>query len=85
MDEDEMACKELVELVTEYLEGSLEVAEGIRLEAHLAECDGCSTYLEQMRTTIRLTGMLSEDRIPAEGRERLLRVYRSWRAERASS
>lgn len=85
VDEDEMACRELVALVTEYLEGALEEDERARLEAHLAGCDGCSTYLEQMRTTIRLTGMLTEDRIPAEGRERLLGVYRAWHAERGPS
>ncbi len=43
------------------------------------------TYLEQMRTTIRLTGMLTEDQIPREGRDELLRVFQAWRAERATS
>lgn len=81
----EMSCDELVELVTDYLEGALEESERLRLEAHLAECDGCSVYLEQIRTTIRLTGMLTPDRIPPEGEDELLRVFRTWRAERGSS
>lgn len=74
----EMSCDELVELVTDYLEGALEEPERLRLEEHLADCDGCTVYLEQIRTTIRLTGMLTVDRIPPEGREELLRVFRAW-------
>ncbi len=77
--EDEMSCAELVELVTDYLEGALAGPERARLEEHLAECDGCSAYLEQMRTTIRLTGMLVPEHVPAEGRDELLRVFRAWR------
>ena len=76
---DEMACQELVELVTDYLEGTLLEADRARFEAHLGECDGCTIYLEQMRTTIRLTGMLIEESIPPEGREELLRVFRAWK------
>jgi len=76
----DMDCEELVELVTEYLEDALEASERTRLEEHLAGCDGCTVYLEQMRTTIRLTGMLTGDGIPAEGREALLRVFRAWRS-----
>lgn len=82
-DDGEMACKELVELVTDYLEGALEARERTRLEAHLAECEGCTIYLEQMRATIRLTGMLTEDQVPEAGHDELLRVFRAWRAERA--
>ena len=77
-----MACLALVELVTDYLEGTLEIGERTRLEAHLAGCEGCTTYLEQMRTTIRLTGMLTEDAIPAQGRAELLRVFHAWSADR---
>ena len=51
-----LSCRELVELVTAYLEGTLPAGARKRFEAHLAECDGCTTYLEQMRTTIRLSG-----------------------------
>lgn len=74
----EMNCKSLVELVTEYLEGALPDPDRERLEAHLAACDGCTAYLEQIRTTIRLTGALTEEQIPADARESLLHVYRSW-------
>jgi anti-sigma factor RsiW len=77
----EMNCHTLVELVTDYLEGALPEADRERLEAHLAACDGCTRYLEQIRTTIRLTGRLREEDVDAEARERLLEVYRAWRVE----
>jgi predicted anti-sigma-YlaC factor YlaD len=72
-------CRDLVELVTGYLEGAMPAVERARLEEHLAGCDGCTRYLEQMRITIRLTGMLTEDAIPPEGRDELLGVFRAWR------
>ncbi|HSJ51902.1 MAG TPA: zf-HC2 domain-containing protein [Actinomycetota bacterium] len=77
-----MNCRTLVELVTDYLEGALGDAERTAVEAHLAQCDGCTNYLEQIRTTIRVTGHLHEEQIPAEAREPLLRVFRDWTAER---
>lgn len=81
----DMNCKGLVELVTDYLEGTLSVTERASLEQHLAACDSCSAYLEQMRVTIVLTGMLTEDAIPADGREELLGVFRAWREQTSSS
>ncbi|HET9250423.1 MAG TPA: zf-HC2 domain-containing protein [Actinomycetota bacterium] len=75
-----MSCNELVELVTDYLEGTLPAEERARFEEHVAGCDGCTTYLEQFRITIRLTGMLSEEQIAPEARDDLLGVFRDWRA-----
>jgi anti-sigma factor RsiW len=49
-----MSCQELVELVTDYLEGALDAGERARFEEHLAECAGCRAYLAQMRSTLRL-------------------------------
>ena len=80
-DHIEMRCQTLVELVTEYLEGTLPERDRERLEAHLAVCDGCTRYLEQIRTTIRLTGMLREDDLTPEARNGLLDVYRAWRSQ----
>jgi anti-sigma factor RsiW len=74
-----MICRELVELVTDYLEGALPEEERVRFEEHLSACDGCTAYLEQMRQTIRLTGMLSEEDVPPEARERLLEAFRGWK------
>ena len=60
-----ITCKELVELVTDYLEGALDADMRARFEQHLAACAGCREYLDQMRMTIRATGQLSEDSLPA--------------------
>jgi anti-sigma factor RsiW len=72
-----MNCRTIVELVTDYLEGALPAEERAAIEAHLAGCDGCAAHLEQMRTTIRLTGMLAEEQIPLETRQALRGVFRS--------
>ena len=74
----EMTCKELVELVTEYLEGTLAEDLRTRMEQHLAGCDGCTNYLEQMRQTIRLTGKVREENLTSTQREDLLRLFRDW-------
>lgn len=77
---DDIACREMVELMSDYLEGALRDDERRRFEAHLAGCDGCDRALDQLRQTIRVTGMLLPEQVPAEDRERLLGVYRAWRA-----
>jgi anti-sigma factor RsiW len=74
-----MDCHTLVELVTDYLDGALTEDDRARLEAHLAVCDGCQAYLEQIRTTIRLTGMLTEEQLEPDARDALLGVFRAWR------
>jgi anti-sigma factor RsiW len=80
---EDLTCRELVELVTDYLEGALPVHERARFEEHLVYCPGCLYHLDQMRETIRLTGDLTEDGIPSEARDRFLVTFRSWRAGRA--
>jgi anti-sigma factor RsiW len=74
-----MTCKELVELVTEYLEGALSPEERERFEAHLADCQGCTTYFDQMRQTITLVGSLTEETIPTEASNQLLLIFRDWK------
>lgn len=76
-----LTCVELVELVTDYLEGALSPRERARFDAHLAECDGCQAYVEQMRTVIALTGRLTKEAIPPEGERALLDAFRQWRFE----
>ena len=78
MTEPALTCHEVVEIVTDYLEGALTPDVEERVEAHLALCDGCARYLDQMRETIRLTGMLTEDQIPDEQKHELLEAFRSW-------
>jgi anti-sigma factor RsiW len=74
-----LSCKELVELVTEYLEGKLPPSERKRFDDHLAGCDGCTTYLEQMRLTIDTLGTLTEDSLDPHTRDDLLQVFRDWK------
>jgi anti-sigma factor RsiW len=81
----ELTCRELVEVVTDYLEGALPPLDRARFERHLAGCGGCSAYLEQMRATIRLTGRLTEDSVPGPAMEPLLLAFREWKAEGAAS
>ena len=75
-----MTCIELVELVTDYLEGSMPADERARFDEHISGCEGCTTYMEQLRITIRLTGMLPEEQIAPDARAALLDAFRDWRA-----
>lgn len=77
-DLPEMPCRELVELVTLYLEDRLSPMDRARFEAHLAECEACRTYLEQFRQTIRVLGRLPEESLSREAREALLTAFRGW-------
>jgi predicted anti-sigma-YlaC factor YlaD len=76
---EELTCRELVELVTDYLEGTLSGAERARFEDHLAECEGCVNYLDQMRRTVAVVGALREDHVEPDAREALLAVFRDFR------
>jgi anti-sigma factor RsiW len=75
----DMACAELVEVITDYLEGKLPARERRRFERHLSACDGCDAYLDQMRTTISLSGRLRVEDVPPELEERLLVAFRDWK------
>ena len=74
----DLACRELVELVTDYLEGALPATERERFEAHLAECEGCDAYVEQVRATIRLAGRAAALEEPGESAV-LLELFRGYR------
>jgi anti-sigma factor RsiW len=78
-DTDDLPCQELVELATEYLEDRLPPSTRLRFEAHLAQCSGCRTYLEQMRQTIRGLGRLPAESMAPETRDRLLAAFRDWK------
>jgi Putative zinc-finger len=78
---EELSCQELVELVTDYFEGALLPSElHDRFERHIAHCSGCQAYLQQMRTTIRVTGTLTVDSLTPEAESTLLDAFRSWRS-----
>jgi len=79
----EIPCREVVELISDHIEGTLPRASRRRLETHLAGCPHCSEYLRQMRATIELTGRLALSDVPPEVREELTGLYRRWRAQGA--
>ena len=76
----EMTCRELVQLITDYFEGGLSRRDRRRFERHLHRCDGCPTYVEQMRETVRVTGTLEDDALSPEARRELLAAFQSWKA-----
>jgi anti-sigma factor RsiW len=81
IDVEATSCQELVELLTDYLEGALSPAELRRFEEHLSVCHGCTEYLAQFRRTIELAGMVSPDELTLEAESALLAVFRSWNAQ----
>ena len=74
----EMPCRELVELVTEYLEDALPAQDRARFEAHLADCEDCNTYLDQMRQTISVLGRLPHDTLSSQAVATLGAAFRDW-------
>lgn len=70
-----ITCQEVVELVTDYLEGMLDPAQTAEIEAHLGLCAGCARYLEQMRATIRVLGRVPVETLSEEARQDLLRAF----------
>ena len=74
----EMPCRELVEVVTDYLEDRLSAMDRARFEAHLSQCEVCRMYLEQFRQTIRALGRLPEESLSPEARAALLDAFRGW-------
>lgn len=79
IDTEALSCQELVELVTEYLEGALDERDLRAFEAHLAGCDGCTEYLDQIRTTIRLVGTFTPNDLTQAAETTLLQAFRDWK------
>jgi anti-sigma factor RsiW len=74
-----MDCNELVELVTAYLDGSLDLETRARFDTHLLECDGCENYLQQFRETVRTVGKIRDDELDPAFRNRLLEAFKNFR------
>ena len=74
-----MDCNELVELVTAYLDGSLDPDTRARFDTHLLECDGCENYLQQFRATVDTLGKVDDDTFDPAFRDKLLNAFRDWR------
>jgi anti-sigma factor RsiW len=78
-----LTCRELVELVSDYLEGALPPADHARFETHIAGCVNCAAYLRQMRETVTLLGTLPVDALSPEAEGELRAAFREWKAQGA--
>jgi anti-sigma factor RsiW len=78
-----LTCRELVELVSDYLEGALAPADHARFETHIAGCGNCAAYLRQMRETVTLVGTLPADALSPEAEDELRTAFREWKAQAA--
>ena len=78
----QLTCQQVVELVTEYLDGAMEPRRRARFEAHLTGCDGCTNYLEQFRTTVSVVGRLDVGDVPEPVMSDLLSAFRLWADDR---
>jgi anti-sigma factor RsiW len=76
---EHISCQEVVELVSDYLEGALPADEASLFEQHLNFCDGCVWYVDQLRTTIATLGGVQEEDVPPETRDKLLTAFRDWK------
>jgi anti-sigma factor RsiW len=76
-----LVCQEVVEMVTDYLEGALSPADRRRFEIHLADCPHCTEYLAQIRETIRLAGGVTPEDLTPQMRTDLADLYHRWRVE----
>ena len=73
-----MSCEDFVELVTEYLEGALDPETTRRFDYHLDLCPGCVTYLDQIRETVRIAGVIEPQDLSEPARSHLLQAFRDW-------
>ncbi len=78
MEANDLSCRELVELVTDYLEGALTPADRERFDEHVDMCSGCRAYLDEFQATIELSGRLDTELLSEEAREGLLMAFRAW-------
>ena len=78
-DVDDITCREVLELLTEYLEGALAPAVEREVDRHLDACDGCWRYLDQFQVAIETTAELREEAVAVDVRESLLDAFRTWR------
>lgn len=74
-----LTCRELVALVSDYLEGALTPEERLAFERHIAICPPCRGYLDELRRTIEVAGTLREDDLPADARGAMLAVFQDWK------
>jgi anti-sigma factor RsiW len=76
-----MVCRDAVELVSDYLDGTLSRRDRRRLEKHLAQCDACTAYLDQVRATIAASGAVNHEDLPSDVVEGLVNLFRQYRSD----
>lgn len=81
MSDEPFSCRQVVELVTEYLEGGLDVDQRLAFERHVAICPPCRGYFSQFRLINRAAGPLSEEDVPEHLRTSILKAFRDWKVE----
>ena len=74
-------CQQIVELVTEYLDGSLQPTERLAFERHVTICPPCRGYLAQLRKIRKMGGTLREDDLPQPLRDDLVKAFRTWKTQ----
>jgi predicted anti-sigma-YlaC factor YlaD len=79
LNQDELNCQEVVELVTDYLEQALLPEMQAQFEKHVADCPGCDTYIEQLQQTIMMLRKLSAQSMFPETKQELLEIFRNWK------
>jgi predicted anti-sigma-YlaC factor YlaD len=77
--EDDLSCREVVELVTEYLENTLLPEMRKHLEEHVAECPGCESFIEQIQLTISMLSQIAQAPVSATTKQRLLQLFQDWK------
>jgi anti-sigma factor RsiW len=75
----DLTCQQLVEVVTDFLESSLDPEERDLFERHLAMCSWCQSYLDHMRHTISVMGHLQQDDIGASSMDAAADAFRTRR------
>jgi anti-sigma factor RsiW len=81
VSEPELTCRELTELITDYLEERLPPSDRLRFEQHLSICDGCVTYIDQMRATMKALRVRPRVEIPQSVESKMLQAFRSWKVK----
>jgi hypothetical protein len=72
-------CREVVDLAAEYVEGAMTPEEATLFEMHLNFCDGCFTFIDQIRETASIAGRITDEQVPEETKVALLEAFRDWR------
>lgn len=78
------SCREVAELITDYLEGSFTLSQRLRLQMHIGMCLACRNYLHQMKYTVATLGQLPSEPVPPELKEELMKRFRTWKQEQSS-